>query len=97
MKWYRIIYLLPFLSLSHFDTGLNNGELSYGTLLQQLNNPNINQCDREMLVIALGHFNATSSARKNNRPHPVLANNVRNWQRIKEKTVSGDVYSIYIG
>lgn len=58
--------------------GLNNGELSQGFLLQQLNNPNVNQRDREMLFIALGHFNATqsSAASENNKPHPVLPNNV---------------------
>lgn len=56
--------------------GLNNGEISQGFLLQQLNNPNVNQRDREMLFTALGHFNA--AAPENNKPHPVLPNNVRN-------------------
>lgn len=68
-----------FLSLLHCVAGLNNGELSQGFLLQQLNNPTVSQRDREMLFTVLGHFNATqSSAPENNKPHPVLPNNVRN-------------------
>lgn len=70
------ISLRIILFLLLFFIGLNNGELSQGFLLQQLNNPNVNQRDREMLFTVLGHFNATPSAAEN-KPHPVLPNNVR--------------------
>lgn len=60
-----------------FVTGLNNGELTQGFLLQQLNNPNVNQRDREMLFTVLGHLNPTPSASETNKSHPVLPNNVR--------------------
>lgn len=71
MYFFTLSFVLP------HAIGLNNGELSQGFLLQQLNNPNVNQRDREMLFTALGHFNATSSAPENNKQHPVLPNNVR--------------------
>lgn len=61
--------------------GLSNGELNQGFLIQQLNNPNVNQRDREILITVLSHFNptaaaATSSPPDNNIPHPIMPNNV---------------------
>lgn len=56
-----------------FHLGLRNGELNQGFLIQQLNNPQINQRDREVLFAVLSYFNpaAQPSPPENNMPHPV--------------------------
>lgn len=55
-----------------FILGLKNNELNHGFLHQQLNNPQINQRDREVLFAVWSYFNpAQPSPPENNMPHPV--------------------------
>lgn len=66
-----------------FHTGLNSGELNQGFIIQQLNNPQVNQRDREVLHTVLSHFNpvgasAQPSPPENNMPHPGMPSNVCN-------------------
>lgn len=58
--------------------GLRNGDLNEGFLIQQLNNPQINQRDREILVTVLGHVNPVAGVvpQTENMSHPVMSNNV---------------------
>lgn len=61
--------------------------MNQGFLIQQLNNPNVNQRDREILLTVLSHFNpgaaaATPTPPENSMPHPIMPNNVNIFSHI---------------
>lgn len=59
--------------------------MNEGFLIQQLNNPQINQRDREILLTVLSHANPVAGAAQppENMPHPVMPSNVKKNKSLK--------------